>query len=72
MSELKIVKYWDSMPPVVYEGPGVTQAYSTRVLESQWRRMEQTLEQIAKGGYSASDAQEAATAALGWVHNTQQ
>lgn len=71
MSEIMIVKYWDSMPPVVYDGPGVSQAYSTRVLERQWRRMEQTLEQIAKGEYTAEEAQIAASASLGWVRNTQ-
>jgi hypothetical protein len=38
MTDIKIVKSWDAMPPVLYDGD---EAFSTRLLEKQYRELEQ-------------------------------
>lgn len=39
----KIVKTWDEMPPVVFDG---AEAFSTRVLERNYREMQVALQKI--------------------------
>lgn len=41
---IKIVKSWDAMPPIVYDG---IEAFSTRILERNYREMERVLKFIA-------------------------
>ena len=43
MSEIKIVKSWDSMPPVLYDG---AEAFSTRLLERKYRLMQEAMEEF--------------------------
>ena len=38
--EIKVVTSWDQLPPVVYDGE---EAFSTRVLEDKYRKMENAM-----------------------------
>lgn len=56
MSEIRVAREWDSVPPVLYDGD---EAISTRVLEHQHRTMREALREIASqkgGGVVASHA----------------
>jgi len=61
MSEIKTVRHWDSMPPVLHDQG---QAYSTRVLERKYRLMMEALEDIANQGMDAKQCRDRAAAVL--------
>jgi DNA-binding transcriptional regulator YbjK len=64
MSEIKVVRHWDSMPPVLHDQG---QAYSTRVLERKYRMMEDALNAIVNNGLDAVQCRDLAASTLAEV-----
>ena len=64
MSEIKIVRHWDSLP-VVVQSAGET--FSTRVLEWKYRKMEDALSAIANNGMDARQCRDMAGEVLAEV-----
>jgi len=66
MSEVRVVRSWDALPPVVFEQGVHGEAFSTRVLERQHRIMKDALERIANAGLGkrVGDCREMAKLAL--------
>ena len=61
MSDIKIVRHWDAMPPVLHD-QGM--AYSTRVLERKYRWMEEALESMINLGLDAKQCRDLAADTL--------
>ena len=64
VNEIKVVRHWDSMPPVLHDQG---QAYSTRVLERKYRRMEDALEAMVNQGMDAKQCRDLASEILAEV-----
>lgn len=64
MSDVRIVRHWDSMPPVV-QGEG--EVFSTRVLAMKYRAMEKALDAMVNQGLDARQCHELAESTLAEV-----